>query len=100
MQFAEQLREGVRNGSITTSIRIWQSPRVKAGGRYAVEGGSIVVTSIREISLTDISDSLARESGFRSLADLLQTARHGGGHKVYFIRFRFEEPGAGGGAAV
>jgi hypothetical protein len=67
---------------------------VKAGGRYAVEGGSIVVTSIRELSLTDISDSLARESGFRSLADLLQTARHGSGHKVYFIRFRFEEPGA------
>lgn len=94
MQFAQRLREGVRNGSITTSIRIWQSPRVKAGGRYAVEGGSIVVTSIREVSLTDISDSLARESGFRSLADLLQTARHGSGHKVYFIRFRFEEPGA------
>lgn len=100
MQFAKQLREGVRNGSITTSIRIWQSPHVKAGGRYGVEGGSIVVTSIREISLTDISDSLARKSGFRSLADLLQTARHGSGHKVYFIRFRFEEPGAGGGAAV
>lgn len=90
MQFAKQLREGVRNGSITTSIRIWQSPRVKAGGRYAVEGGSIVVTSVREISLTDISDTLARESGFRSLADLLQTARHGRGHRVYFIRFRFE----------
>lgn len=90
MQFAKTLREGVRNGSITTSIRIWQSPRVKAGGRYGIEGGSIVVTSIREITLNDISDSLARESGFRSVADLMQTARHGSGHKVYFIRFRFE----------
>ncbi len=96
MQFAKQLREGVRNGSITTSIRIWQSPHVKAGGRYAVEGGSIVVTSIREISLTDISDSLARESGFRSLADLLQTARHGSGRRVFFIRFRFEPAGDDG----
>lgn len=90
MQFAKQLREGVRNGSITTSIRIWQSPRVKPGGRYPMAGGHVVVTSIREVSLADISDSLARESGFRSLADLLQTARHGRGHKVYFIRFRFE----------
>jgi len=90
MQFAKPLRERVRNGSITTSIRIWQSPRVKAGGRYGMEGGSIVVTSIREITLNDISDSLARESGFRSLADLLQTARHGSGHKVYFVRFHYE----------
>lgn len=90
MQFARQLREGVRNGSITTSIRIWQSPRVKTGGRYPMEGGHVVITSIREITLADISDSLARESGFRSLADLLQTARHGSGHKVYFIRLRFE----------
>lgn len=90
MQFAKPLREGVRNGSITTSIRIWQSPRVKAGGRYWIEGGHIVVTSIREITLGDISDSLARESGFRSLADLLQTARHGSGHKVYFVRFHYE----------
>jgi hypothetical protein len=89
MQFAKQLREGVKRGDITTSIRIWQSPRVKAGGRYPLEGGRVVVSSIREITLNDISDSLARESGFRSLADLLQTARHGSGHKVYFIRFRY-----------
>lgn len=90
MQFAKQLRERVRNGTVTTSIRIWQSPRVKAGGRYPMEGGHVVVTSIREITLNDISDALARESGFRSLADLLQTARHGSGHKVYFVRFRYE----------
>lgn len=93
MQFAKKLREGVHNGTVTTSIRIWQSPRVKPGGRYWMAGGSIVVMSIREITLNDISDALARESGFRSLADLLQTARHGSGHKVYFVRFRFEAAG-------
>ncbi|MCE4554556.1 hypothetical protein [Pelomonas cellulosilytica] len=90
MQFTKKLREGVQCGDITTSIRIWQSPRVKPGGRYPMAGGHVVVTSIREISLADVSDALARESGFRSLADLMQTARHGGGHKVYFVRFRYE----------
>ncbi|MFG6428734.1 ASCH domain-containing protein [Roseateles sp. LYH14W] len=90
MQFTKKLREGVKRGDITTSIRVWQSPHVKEGGRYPLEGGHVVVTSIREITLNDISESLARESGFRSLADLLQTARHGSGHKVYFIRFRYE----------
>ncbi|WP_457419568.1 hypothetical protein [Roseateles sp. P5_E7] len=94
MQFTKKLREGVKCGDITTSIRVWQSPRVKAGGRYPLEGGHIVVTSIREISWDDISDSLARESGFRNLPDLLQTARHGSGHKLYFVRFHYEPPAA------
>ena len=50
MQFTQKLREGVVNGDITTSIRIWQSPHVKAGGRYRIGAGNIVVTSIREIT--------------------------------------------------
>lgn len=38
MMFAKRLRDGVREGRITTSIRIWQSPRVTVGRRYAMEG--------------------------------------------------------------
>jgi hypothetical protein len=90
VQFTKKLREGVKRGDITTSIRIWKSPHVKTGGRYFIAGGSIVVTSIREITWDDVSESMARESGFRSLLDLLKTAKHGSGHKVYFIRFKYE----------
>lgn len=50
MQFTKKLRERIKNGEITTSIRIWQKPQVKAGGRYKMAEGNIVVTSIREIS--------------------------------------------------
>lgn len=91
MQFSKKLRERISNGDITTSIRIWQSPRVKVGGRYAMGEGQVVIESIREIALEDISESLARESGFASVADLLKTAVHGKGRKVYFIRFRYDE---------
>ena len=90
MQFTQKLREGVKRGDITTSIRIWKSPHVKAGGRYRMAEGSIVVTSIREITWDDVSESMARDSGFRGLVDLLKTARHGSGHKVYFIRFKYQ----------
>jgi hypothetical protein len=90
VQFTQKLREGVRSGAITTSIRIWKSPHVKAGGRYHMPGGSIRVTAIREISWDDVSDSMARDSGFHGRVDLLKTAKHGGGHKVYFIRFKYE----------
>jgi hypothetical protein len=59
-----------------------------------MDDGSIVVDSIDPIRLADITSDLARESGFNSVADLLQTARHGSGTKVYLIRFHYLPPGA------
>jgi hypothetical protein len=93
MVFARQLREGVRRGRIRCSIRIWMHPHVKAGGRYPMDDGHIVVDSIVPITLEDISDDLARESGFSSVDDLLQTAKHGRGTNVYLIRFHYVPPG-------
>ena len=72
MQFTQWLREGVKRGDITTSIRIWQSPRVKAGGRYWMDSGCwVVVASIREIGWDDISESLAGIRAFAASQDLL-----------------------------
>jgi hypothetical protein len=39
----------------------------------------MVVDSITPIRLTDITYDLARESGFSSVEDLLETAKHGSG---------------------
>jgi hypothetical protein len=93
MQFAKRLRPGVRDGSITCSVRIWQSPRVKAGGLYPMEGGHILVESIREIAIADVTGDLARRSGFLGLVDLLKTAKHGSGEKVYLVEFEYVPPG-------
>lgn len=43
MTFTKRLREGIRRGRIKCTIRIWQSPRVKVGGRYPMEDGHVVV---------------------------------------------------------
>ena len=94
MVFAKRIREGVRRGRIRCSVRIWTQPHVKAGGRYAMDEGHIVVDSIVPIRITDITYDLARESGFDSVDDLLQTAKHGAGHNVYLIRFHYLPPGA------
>ena len=91
MHFIKRLRAAVRNGEITTSIRIWQRPRVTVGGRYAMETGHIVVTSIHAIELADITPRLARESGFAGVADLLKVAKHGSGRNVYLVSFHFED---------
>ena len=66
---------------------------MKAGGRYRMDEGHIVVDSIEAIELEDVTDSLARESGFASVKDLLATARHGRGDNVYLVRFHYLPPG-------
>jgi hypothetical protein len=92
--FTKRLREGVRRGRIRCSVRIWMRPHVKAGGRYPMDEGQIEVESIEPIELEDITDDLARESGFADVSDLLAVARHGPGQNIYLIRFHYLPPGA------
>ena len=91
MQFTKHLRDPIKRGEITISIRIWRSPRVKVGNRYKLEEGFVVVEKVSEIELADITPKLARDSGFAGVVDLLKTARHGAGTHVYLIRFRYEK---------
>jgi hypothetical protein len=93
MLFAKPLREGIRRGRIRCSVRIWQQPRVRVGGRYQMDEGHIVVDSIDEIDVDDVTDGLARESGFATVADLMRVARHGSGDNVYLVRFHYLPPG-------
>jgi hypothetical protein len=92
--FTKHLRDGVRRGRIRASVRIWIQPRVKVGNRYRMDEGHIVVDAIEQIQLSDISDDLARETGFKDATDLLATAKHGRGDNVYLVRFRYLAPGA------
>jgi hypothetical protein len=94
MVFTKRLREGVRRGRIRCSVRVWVRAQVKVGGRYPMEEGHIVVDSMERIRLSDVTSDLARESGFLSVRDLLETARHGRGTTAYLIRFHYLPPGA------
>ena len=92
MMFTKRLREGVRKGDITCSVRIWRSPRVKVGGLYPMEEGHILIESIERIALEVITGELARRSGFAGVIDLLKVAGHGGGSNVYLVEFRYIAP--------
>src|SRR5580704_10978131 len=92
MVFAKRLRDGVRRGEITCSIRIWTRPHVKVGWRYPMEEGEIEVDSIEPIGFPDITPELARLSGFLGVLDLLKVAKHGKGEKIYLVRFHYIPP--------
>lgn len=92
MVFTKRLREGVRQGQITSSVRIWQRPHVKAGNRYRMDEGEIEVDSIEPIGLQEITPALARESGFLGVVDLLKVAKHGSGENIYLVRFHYVRP--------
>jgi hypothetical protein len=92
MMFTKRLRDGVRRGEITCSVRIWMRPHVKVGGRYRMDEGEIEVDSIEPIGFPDITPELARESGFLGVLDLLKVAKHGSGEKIYLVRFHYLPP--------
>jgi hypothetical protein len=93
--FSKRLRDKVRRGEVTCSVRIWLRPHVKVGHRYRMEEGQIQVDSVLPISLADVTPELARESGFRGVVDLLKVAKHGRGENVYLIRFHYVAPRPG-----
>jgi hypothetical protein len=90
MQFSKHLRARVKTGDITCSVRIWMNARVKVSGRYRLEEGYVVVDRLTPISFEDITPSLARKSGFLGVVDLLKTAKHGHGEKVFLVDFHYE----------
>jgi hypothetical protein len=89
MVFTKRLREGVRQGKITCSVRIWTRPHVKVGARYPMEDGEIEIDSIEPIGFPDITPQLARESGFLGIVDLLKIAKHGKGENIYLVWFHY-----------
>lgn len=92
MEFTKRLREGVRTGEITCTVRIWKRLHVRVAGRYRMGEGEIEIDSIEPIGFPDITPELARASGFAGVLDLLKVAKHGSGDRIYLIRFHYLAP--------
>jgi hypothetical protein len=60
---------------------------VKVGGRYALPPGEVQVTAIKVIPRDELTDEIARQSGFDDLSDLLEVAQHGRGETVFLVTF-------------
>jgi len=87
MMIGKPQQPGVLSGKITESVRVWLRPKVKEGGRYLFGTGCLEVTSVREIAPEQVTDALARRTGFEDAETLMKIARHGSGDRVYLVRF-------------
>jgi hypothetical protein len=78
MQFSRELRSDVLAGEITLSVRLWQRPRVKAGGRYRVALGEIEIDAIELVPFSAITREDVRRAGEPDRETLRSRAAHAG----------------------
>jgi hypothetical protein len=91
VEFSHDLRDAVIAGDITVSVRLWQRPKVKAGGRYPVGPAHIEIDSIELVPFGTIGVEDVLRSGEHDLETLRRRAAHAGpidgGTLVYRIEF-------------
>ena len=91
MEFSPELRDAVLAGDITVSVRLWQRPRVKQGGRYQVGPGQIEVDSIELVPFAAVTPADVGRSGEQDREALRHRAAHAGpiGEDTLVYRIEF-----------
>jgi hypothetical protein len=78
VEFSRELRDDVLAGDITLSVRLWQRPRVKEGGRYRVGPGLIEIDAVELVPFSAISEADVRLAGEPDRETLRARAAHAG----------------------
>jgi hypothetical protein len=90
VDFSRDLRDDVIAGDITVSFRLWQRPRVRAGGRYRVGPALIEVDSVELVPFAAITPDDISRSGEPDRETLRQRAAHAGPISDDTLLYRIE----------
>ena len=90
MQFSRELRDDVLAGEITVSVRLWQRPQVKEGGRYRVGHGLIEIDAIELVPFAAITEADVRRAGELDRESLRRRAAHAGPIGEQTLVYRIE----------
>lgn len=90
MNFSPELRDKVCAGRISVSFRLWQRPRVRVGGTYAVRDVHIHVDAIGLIPFYAISAADVRRAGEPDRESLRTRAAHAGPIRDDTVLYRVE----------
>jgi len=88
--FSADLRDRVAAGNVTVSIRLWQRPKVKEGGRYESNGFMIEVDSVELLPFAAVSAEDVMRSGEPDREVLRQRAAHAGPIRDDTLVYRVE----------
>ena len=76
MLFKHEFHEGLNNGAITLTFRLWSTPRVKPGNRYRCPPiGWLEVDAVDRVVLGEVTNADAKRSGFADRAALVAFLR-------------------------
>ena len=97
--FKKPLQDAILTGRKVTTIRRWDRPRVRAGGRAWAPGvGWLAIDAVEPVALADLTAADAAADGFDTLAALLGVLRElypdaadgdAGGDGKHWFRVRF-----------
>jgi len=90
VQFSRELREDVLAGDITLSVRLWQRPQVKEGGRYRVGPGMIEIDTVELVPFSAITAEDVRRAGEPDRETLRERAAHAGPIREDTLVYRIE----------
>lgn len=96
--FKKPLQDAVLTGRKVTTIRRWDRPRVRAGGRAWAPGvGWLAIGAVEPVVLSDLTAADAAADGFDSLAAMRAVLREiypdagGDGKRWFRVRFTLTE---------
>lgn len=74
--FQKRFQAGIVDGTVTLTVRLWDKPHVKVGGRYRVHPiGVVEVDAVSRVPFAALAETDAHRAGFASLAELTEYAR-------------------------
>jgi hypothetical protein len=78
VEFSRDLRAAVLAGDITLTVRLWRTPKVRAGGRYRVGPAEIQVDAVDLVPFGSIDQADVRRCGEVDRESLRRRAAHAG----------------------
>ncbi|MEM6642151.1 MAG: ASCH domain-containing protein [Bacteroidota bacterium] len=92
MLFKKKYLDGIKGGKISLAFRKWKKPTVKKGSLLKTDVCQVEIQSIKEVTLSKISEVEALKAGYTSLSeltDLLETVKEG---SIYRIEVGYHSP--------
>lgn len=94
MLFRADVLDSIARGEVTTAVRRWRRPTVRAGGTLTTRIGVLAIDAVEVLGPGELTDEDARAAGATSAATLLAEPSLDRDGELYLIRFRLagEDP--------